>query len=60
MPTTKVHARWNGPLTLLQKTQNYLHNGNVSAACRVLSALNETPFFKTEVDALKGRISTWT
>ena len=59
MPTTPVHARWSGPLTLLQKTQTYLQNGNVNAATRVLTALDATPFFRNEVEALKGKLSTW-
>jgi glycosyltransferase involved in cell wall biosynthesis len=52
MPTASVHARWSGPLTLLQKTQTYLQNGNVNAATRVLTALDATPFFRNEVEAL--------
>jgi glycosyltransferase involved in cell wall biosynthesis len=59
MPVRSVHARWSGPLTLLQKTHDYLRNGNVSAANRVLAALDDTPFLRNEVDALKGRLSTW-
>jgi len=59
MPATPVHGRFNGPLSLLQKTHDYLQNGNVSAATRVLAALDETPFLRNEVDALKGRVSTW-
>jgi hypothetical protein len=60
MPAQPVHARVSGPLTLLQKTQDYLQSGKVGAASRVLAALDQTPFLKTEVDALKGRLSTWT
>jgi glycosyltransferase involved in cell wall biosynthesis len=59
MPRIPVHARWNGPLTLLQKTHDYVQNGNLSAASRVLAALEETPFLRSEVDALKGKLSTW-
>ena len=59
MPALPVHGRWTGPLTLLQKTQDYLRNGNVSAANRVLAALEQTPFLRNEVDALKGQLSTW-
>jgi glycosyltransferase involved in cell wall biosynthesis len=59
MPRVAVHARWNGPLTLIQKTHDYLQNGNVSAASRVLAALEQTPFLRNEVDALKGKLSTW-
>lgn len=59
MPVVPAHARWSGPLTLLQKTHDYLRNGNVTAASRVLAALDQTPFFRNEVDALKGRLSTW-
>src|SRR5262249_30175154 len=59
MQAIPVHQRWNGPLVLLQKTHNYLRNGNLSAAGRVLAALDETPFLRTEVEALKGRLSTW-
>jgi glycosyltransferase involved in cell wall biosynthesis len=59
MPATAVHARFNGPLTLLQKTHDYLRNGNVSAATRVLAALEQTPFLRNEVDALKGKLNTW-
>src|SRR5262249_41752685 len=58
MPAIFVHARWNGPLTLLQKTHEYLRNGNINAASRVLAALDQTPFLRNEVDALKGRL-TW-
>src|SRR5436305_436777 len=46
MPVAQVHARWSGPLSLLQKTQTYLQNGNVNAATRVLTALDATPFFR--------------
>jgi len=59
MPVVPVHARWNGPLTLLQKTHDYLRNGNINAATRVLAALEQTPFLRNEVDVLKGRVSTW-
>ena len=59
MPSTPVHPRWSGPLTLLQKTQTYLQNGNVNAATRVLTALDATPFFRNEVEALRERLSTW-
>ena len=59
MPAATVHARWNGPLTLLQKTHDYLRNGNVSAANRVLTALEQTPFLRNEVEVLKGKLSTW-
>jgi glycosyltransferase involved in cell wall biosynthesis len=59
MPVVPVHARWNGPLALLQKTHDYLENGNINAATRVLAALEQTPFLRNEVDVLKGRLSTW-
>ncbi len=59
MPAVPVHARWNGPLTLLQKTHDYIRNGNITAASRVLAALEQTPFLRQEVDALKGKLSTW-
>jgi glycosyltransferase involved in cell wall biosynthesis len=59
MSAVPVHARWSGPLTLLQKTHDYIKNGNVSAASRVLAALERTPFLRNEVDALKGQLSTW-
>jgi glycosyltransferase involved in cell wall biosynthesis len=59
MPARPVHQRWNGPLSLLQKTHNYLRNGNLSAAGRVLAVLDDTPFLRTEVEALKGRLTTW-
>jgi glycosyltransferase involved in cell wall biosynthesis len=59
MPAVPVHARWNGPLTLLQKTHEYLQNGNINAATRVLATLERTPFLRNEVDVLKGRLSTW-
>ena len=59
MPAIPVHQRWSGPLSLLQKTHNYVRNGNLSAAGRVLAALDETPFLRTEVEALKGRLTTW-
>ena len=52
MPVAQVHARWSGPLSLLQKTQTYLQNGNVNAATRVLTALDATPFFRNEVEVL--------
>lgn len=44
MPAQPVHARTSGPLSLLQKAQEYLRNGNVHAAARVLAALDQTPF----------------
>jgi len=59
MPIVPVHARWSGPLALLQKTHDYLRNGNINAATRVLAALERTPFLRNEVDVLKGRLSTW-
>jgi glycosyltransferase involved in cell wall biosynthesis len=59
MPATAVHARWSGPLTLLEKTNLYVQNGNRNAAMRVLTALDATPFFRNEVEALKGKLSTW-
>jgi glycosyltransferase involved in cell wall biosynthesis len=59
MPAEPVHARLSGPLTLLQKTHDYLRNGNRSAAARVLAALDQTPFLRNEVEALKGQLSTW-
>jgi glycosyltransferase involved in cell wall biosynthesis len=55
MPARPAHARCSGPLTLLQKTHEYLQKGNVSAASRVLRALDETPFFRSEVETLKGK-----
>ena len=59
MHARQVHARCTGPLTLLQKTHDYLRNGNVSAATRVLSTLEQTPFLRDEIEALKGKLSTW-
>jgi hypothetical protein len=59
MPAKQVHARWSGPLALVQKTHEFLRNGNVSAATRVLTALEQTPFLPNEVEALKGKLSTW-
>jgi glycosyltransferase involved in cell wall biosynthesis len=59
MPALPVHPRWSGPLMLLQKGHEYLHNGNVSAVSRVLSALEQTPFLRNEVESLKGQLSTW-
>jgi glycosyltransferase involved in cell wall biosynthesis len=57
MPVQPVHARWNGPLVLLQKTHDYLENGNINAASRVLATLDRTPFLKNEVEKLKGRLA---
>jgi len=57
MHAAQVHARWSGPLSLLQKTQTYLQNGNVNAATRVLTALDATPFFRNEVEVLKGHLA---
>src|SRR5204863_7784376 len=54
VPAVAVHQRWNGPLMLLQKTYDYLQNGNVNAARRVLAVLEQSPFLRNEVDALKG------
>jgi len=59
MPATVVHRRWTGTLSLLQKTHEYLEKGNVSAATRVLAGLEQTPFLKNEVEAVKGQLSTW-
>jgi glycosyltransferase involved in cell wall biosynthesis len=59
MPARPGHARLSGPLTLLQKSHDYLRNGNVSAASRVLTALDRTPFLRNEVEELKGKLSTW-
>jgi glycosyltransferase involved in cell wall biosynthesis len=54
-----VHRRWSGPLCLLQKTHEYLQNGNVNAASRVLAVLEKTPFLRNEVAAVKGKLGTW-
>jgi glycosyltransferase involved in cell wall biosynthesis len=54
-----VHQRWSGPLCLLQKTNEFLQNGNVSAASRVLAVLERTPFLRSEVAAVKGKLGTW-
>ncbi len=59
MPVRPAHGRMAGPLALLQKTHDYLQKGNVSAATRVLTALDATPFLRNEVESLKGRLSTW-
>jgi len=59
MPARTVHRRWSGPLSLLQKTHDYLQKGNVNAATRVLAVLEQTPFLENEVRAVKGQISTW-
>jgi glycosyltransferase involved in cell wall biosynthesis len=59
MPTRPVHSRWSGPLTLLEKTHEYLRNGNISAATRVLTVLDQSPFLKNEIEVLKGKLSTW-
>jgi glycosyltransferase involved in cell wall biosynthesis len=59
MPPRLVHQRWSGPLSLLQKTHEYLQNGNVSAAGRVLAVLERTPFLRNEVEVVKGKLSTW-
>jgi glycosyltransferase involved in cell wall biosynthesis len=59
MPAKAVNSRWTGPLSLLQKTHEYLRKGNVSAATRVLAALEQTPFLMNEVQAVKGQLSTW-
>lgn len=60
MPAQPVQARMSGPLALLQKAHDYLRNGNVSATSCVLAALDQTPFLRSEVEALKGQLSTWT
>lgn len=54
-----VHRRWSGPLSLLQKTHEFLQNGNISAASRVLAVLERTPFLRSEVLAVKGKLGTW-
>ena len=59
MAAQAVHRRWAGPLTLLEKTHGYLEIGNVNAAKRVLATLDRTPFLRNEVEALKGKLSTW-
>jgi hypothetical protein len=59
MPARPVHSRLSGPLSLLQKSHDYLRNGNVSASARVLAALDQTPFLRNEVESLKGQLSTW-
>jgi hypothetical protein len=46
-------------LVLLQKAHDYLQSGNLNASRRVLMTLDQTPFLRSEVDALKGKISTW-
>ncbi len=59
MAPQPVHQRWSGPLSLLQKTHELLRNGNISAASRVLTVLERTPFLRNEVEAVKGKLSTW-
>jgi glycosyltransferase involved in cell wall biosynthesis len=64
MPAKNVHSRWSGPLTLLQKTHDLLQKGNVNAATRVLKAVEQTPFLRSEVEVakrqlMKGQLSTW-
>jgi hypothetical protein len=59
MPVTVVHPRWSGPLGLLQRGHDFLKNGNVSAASRVLTALDRTPFMRNEVEEFKGKLNTW-
>lgn len=59
MPPKPVHPRRSGPLSLLQKTHEYLQKGNVSAGSRVLLALEQTPFLENEVRVVKGQLSTW-
>jgi len=59
MPEKNVHNRWSGPLSLLQKTHDLLQKGNVSAARRVLTAVEQTPFLRNEVETAKGKLSTW-
>jgi glycosyltransferase involved in cell wall biosynthesis len=55
MPAKPVHSRWSGPLSLLQKTHEFLEKGNVNAASRVLMAVEQTPFLKNEVEAAKRK-----
>jgi glycosyltransferase involved in cell wall biosynthesis len=59
MPAKSVHSRWSGPLSLIQKTHEFLQKGNVTAASRTLAAAERTPFLKNEVEVLKGQLSTW-
>ena len=59
MPVTVVHPRWSGPLGLLQRGNDFLRNGNVRAASRVLTALDRTPFMRNEVEEFKGKLNTW-
>jgi glycosyltransferase involved in cell wall biosynthesis len=59
MPAIPVHERWTGPLTLLQKTHEYVRNGNMTAASRVLRTLDDTPFLRKEIDVLKGTLNAW-
>ena len=59
MPVRTGHRRWSEPLSLLQKTHDYLRKGNVSAPTRVLAALEQSPFLENEVRVVKGQISTW-
>lgn len=56
MTAHKVHQRWSGPLSLLQKCHEFLENGNRSAATRVLGRLEETPFFQKEVAVLRQQM----
>ena len=59
MPEKIVHNRWSGPLSLLEKTHDLLQKGNVSAARRVLTTMEQTPFLRNEVENVKGKLSTW-
>jgi glycosyltransferase involved in cell wall biosynthesis len=54
MPAQPVSGRFSGPLSLLERTNEYLLAGNREAARRVLSNVERTPFFKREAEGLRA------
>lgn len=53
MPPVSVSGRFSGPLSLLERAHDYVRGGNRSAARRVLSNLNATPFLAAEAARLQ-------
>jgi len=58
MTPVSVTGRYTGPLCLLEKTHSYLNSGNITAARRVLTELDRTPFFRQETQALRQLVDS--
>jgi glycosyltransferase involved in cell wall biosynthesis len=56
MTPVPVSGRFSGPLSLLERAHEYIRGGNLTAARRVLSNLETTPFLAGEVARLQTEL----